>query len=156
MHVTGEASAMRRIKAEHFGIRLAATVGLCAAVLWMASCSSQTDQQIQQQAQQSTEKARADAQKAADAARAAAANATREANDVAAGVRAGMHNKPGAAVVNVNSASREDLETLPGVTPATARRIAEGRPYNDPYDLVRKRVVSEAEYNRISGQVVAR
>lgn len=147
---------MRRAKEGHFGIRLAATVGLCAAVLWMASCSNQSDQQIQQQAQQSTERARAEAQKAAAEARVAAANATREANDVAAGVRAGLHAKPGAEVINVNSASRATLETLPGVTPATARRIADARPYNDPYDLVRKRVVSEAEYNRISGQVVAR
>lgn len=156
MQGTSEASAMRRANEGHFGIRLAATVGLCAAVLWMASCSNQSDQSIQQQAQQSTEKARADAQKAAAEARVAAANATREANDVAAGIRAGLHNKPGATVVNVNSASRSTLETLPGVTPATARRIADARPYNDTYDLVRKRVVSEAEYNRISGQVVAR
>lgn len=146
---------MRRAKTDHFGIRLAATVGLCAAVLWMASCSNQSDQQIQQQAQQSTEKARIEARKAADEAKIAAANATREAHDVADGVRAGMHNKPGAEVVNVNSASRATLETLPGVTPATARRIADARPYNDTYDLVRKRVVSQAEYNRISGHVVA-
>lgn len=156
MQETSEALPMQRSKSGHFGLRLAATVGLCAAVLWMASCSRQSDQQIRQQAQQSTENARAEAQKAAAEAKIAAANATREAHDVAAGVRAGMHNKPGAEVVNVNSASRSTLETLPGVTPATARRIADARPYNDTYDLVRKRVVSEAEYNRISGQVVAR
>lgn len=146
---------MRRGKDGNLAIRLAATVGLCAALFWMTSCSGQSDQQIQQQAQQATEKAKAEADKAAAEAKVAAANATREANDVAAGVRAGMHNKPGAGVVNVNSASRNDLETLPGVTQPVARRIAAARPYNDTYDLVRKRVLSEAEYNRISGQIVA-
>jgi DNA uptake protein ComE-like DNA-binding protein len=146
---------MRRAQEGGLAMRLAATVGLCAALFWMASCANQSDQQIQQQAQQATEKAKVEAKRAADEAKIAAANATREANDVAAGVRAGMHNKPGAGVVNLNAASRESLETLPGVTAATARRIEGNRPYNDPYDLVRKRVVSQAEYDRISGQVVA-
>ena len=147
---------MRRATESNLVIRLAATVGLCAALLWMASCAGKSDRQIQQQAQQATERARAEADKAAAEARVAAANATREANDVAAGVRAGLHNGNGARAVNVNSATRADLETLPGITPVAARRIAENRPYSTPYDLVRKRVLSQSEYNRIAGDVVAR
>jgi DNA uptake protein ComE-like DNA-binding protein len=137
-------------------IRLAATAGLCAGVLWLSSCSNQSDRQIREQAEHATEQARAQAEKAAAEARAAAANATRQANDVAQGVRQGMHNgQPGPGPVNVNAASRADLESLPGVTPATADRIAENRPYNTPFDMVRKRVISQSEYNRISGDVVA-
>jgi DNA uptake protein ComE-like DNA-binding protein len=137
-------------------VRLAATAVLCAALLWVSACSGRSDRQIRQQAQQATERARAEADKAAAEARAAAAQATRQANDVAAGVRAGLHNQNGAHVVDVNAASRADLETLPGVTPATARRIAQNRPYGSPYDLVRKGAVSQAEYDRIAGDVVAR
>lgn len=137
-------------------VRVAATLGLCVALFWVASCSPrpESDQQIQHQAQEATEQAKIAAQKAAADAKVAAANAAREAHDVAKGVRAGLHNgRNGGSLVNVNSASRVDLESLPGVTPATARRIAENRPYDTPHDLVRKGVVSQAEYDRIADQV---
>jgi DNA uptake protein ComE-like DNA-binding protein len=138
-------------------IRVATMLGLCVALFWVASCNAsghESDQQIQHQAQEATEQAKVAAKKAADEARIAAANAERDAHDVAKGVRAGLHNgKNGSAVVNVNNATRVDLESLPGVTPTTARRIAENRPYSTPHDLVRKGVVSQAEYDRISDQV---
>lgn len=143
----------------NLSIRVAATLGLCAAMVWMASCNAngkpESDQQIRQQAQQATQNAKAAADKAAAEARVAAANAEREANDVAAGVKAGLHNGKGGGV-DLNSASRADLETLPGVSAATARRIESNRPYDTTHDLVRKGVVSEAEYDRIAGDVVTR
>ncbi|MGA7350707.1 MAG: helix-hairpin-helix domain-containing protein, partial [Acidobacteriaceae bacterium] len=95
------------------------------------------------------------ADNAAADARVAAANAEREASDVARGVKAGLHNGKGGGV-DLNSASRADLETLPGVTATTARRIEDNRPYGTPHDLVRKGVVSEAEFDRMSGNVVTR
>lgn len=146
----------RRTTVGQLTIRVVATLGLCTALFWVTSCSNgrESDQQIQQQAQEATEQAKIAAKKAADEAKIAAANATREANDVAAGVRAGLHNGHGNDVVNVNSASRADLETLPGVTPATARRIEADRPYSSTRDLVRKRVISQAEYDRIAERVV--
>jgi DNA uptake protein ComE-like DNA-binding protein len=136
-------------------IRLAVLVPLCTAVLWLAGCENRSDRQIRDQAERATEQARQQAEKAAAEAKAAAANATREVNDVAQGVRDGIHNgRPGGAV-NVNAASRDDLLTLPGITPAAADRIASNRPYGTPFDMVRKRVISQAEFNRISGDVVA-
>ncbi len=38
--------------------------------------------------------------------------------------------------VSVNSASRQDLETVPGIGPALAQRIIDGRPYESVYDLI--------------------
>lgn len=150
---------MRKVTLSDLTLRLAAAVGLCAALLWVASCNAsgrpESDRQIQQQAQQATENAKRAADKAAADARVAAANAEREANDVARGVKAGLHNGKGGGV-DLNSASRADLEGLPGVTAATARRIEDNRPYGTPHDLVRKGVVSEAEYNRVAGDVVTR
>ena len=35
------------------------------------------------------------------------------------------------------------------------RKIIDGRPYDDPSDLVKKRVVSKSEYDRIAGKIVA-
>ncbi|MGB6133141.1 MAG: helix-hairpin-helix domain-containing protein [Acidobacteriaceae bacterium] len=140
-------------------IRIAATMGLCVALLWMVSCSprQESDQQLRQQAQQATERAKVAAQKAAADARIAAANAERDANDVAQGVKAGLHNGQGAGAgtVDVNSASRASLESLPGVTPAVARRIANNRPYSSPHDMVRKGAITQAEYDRIAGNVTA-
>jgi DNA uptake protein ComE-like DNA-binding protein len=151
---------MRRKGILDMMIRIVATLGVCAALVWVASCNAngkpESDQQIQQQAQEATEKAKVAADKAAAQARVAAANAERTANDVARGVKAGLHNGKGGSGVDLNSASRSDLETLPGVTAATARRIEANRPYDTPRDLVRKGVVSQGEYDRIAGDVVTR
>jgi DNA uptake protein ComE-like DNA-binding protein len=139
---------------------VAATLGLCTALFWVASCNGnghESDQQIQQQAQRATEQAKVAAKEAADEARIAAANAERDAHDVAKGVRTGLHNgKNGSSLVNVNTATRVDLESLPGVTPTTARRIAENRPYDTTHDLVRKGAVSQAEYDRIADNIATK
>lgn len=55
--------------------------------------------------------------------------------------------------VNINTASTDKLKALPGVDEALARRIVANRPYEQPDDLVKKRVVSRAEYERIVEQV---
>jgi DNA uptake protein ComE-like DNA-binding protein len=150
---------MRRAAILDMTIRIVATMGVCAALAWVVSCNAngkpESDQQIQQQAQQATENAKRAADEAAARARVAAANAERAANDVASGVKAGLHNGKGSGV-DLNSASRSDLETLPGVTATTARRIEANRPYDTPHDLVRKGVVSEGEYDRMAGSVVTR
>ncbi|MFP5230101.1 MAG: ComEA family DNA-binding protein [Acidobacteriota bacterium] len=139
-------------------MRAIAAVALCAALLWVAGCNwngkPESDQQIRQQAQEATIKAKQAADQAAAEARVAAANAAREAHDVASGVKAGLHNGKGA--LDVNTASRAQLETLPGVTAATARRIEANRPYPTEHDLVSKGAVSEQEYARIAGDVRVR
>ena len=40
-------------------------------------------------------------------------------------------------LVDINSASQAELESLPGVGPVIARRIVEGRPYRTVDDLLR-------------------
>jgi DNA uptake protein ComE-like DNA-binding protein len=134
----------------------------CLALLWFAGCSnhSQSDQQVQRQAAQATEQVKAEAKQAAADAKVAAANAEREVNDVAAGVKEGMHsntspNSANSSALDINSASESSLTTLPGITPSRARRIISNRPYAVPRDLVSKGVLSQAEYDRISGQVIA-
>ena len=57
--------------------------------------------------------------------------------------------------VNVNYATEKMLETLPGVTPARARKIINNRPYATPQDLMLKGMLTKAEYARIAGHVVA-
>lgn len=130
--------------------------GISLAIVLAAGCSSHpSDQQVQQQAAQTTQQVKQDAQKAASDARVAAANAEDKLNAVAAGVKQGLKGTPAASAVDLNTASREQLETLPGITPARAHKIVAGRPYSTPNDLVTKNVLTQEEFDRISGKVQA-
>jgi DNA uptake protein ComE-like DNA-binding protein len=57
--------------------------------------------------------------------------------------------------VNLNAASREELERLPGGSAEEANRIIAGRPYNSKALLVTNKVMSEGRYFEIKSLVVA-
>jgi competence protein ComEA len=58
--------------------------------------------------------------------------------------------------VDLNSASREQLIKLPGIGEATADKIIAARPFKSKNELVSKKLLSEAEYNKISAHVIAK
>ena len=60
---------------------------------------------------------------------------------------------PAPRPVDLNTASRRAIEKLPGITPSMARRIVEGRPYEDPHELVDRRILTEGELRRVADQV---
>jgi len=69
--------------------------------------------------------------------------------------------KPNAATANIklvdiNSASKVELKTLPGVGDAEAGKIIAGRPYLSKAFLVTHKVISEADYQRLRTLIVAR
>ena len=63
---------------------------------------------------------------------------------------------PKADVVDINSATASELKMLPGVSEGDATKIVQGRPYTDKSQLVSKKVVSEATYDKIKDHVVAK
>ena len=72
----------------------------------------------------------------------------------ALGIRDGLHKEIHRKdVVNVNSASRSELETLPGITSALSARIVAHRPYDDTSDLRKKRVLTPGQYDAISARI---
>jgi competence protein ComEA len=63
---------------------------------------------------------------------------------------------PKSAIVDINSATTAELKALPGVSDSDATKIVQGRPYIDKSQLVSKKVVSEATYDKIKDHVVAK
>ncbi|HTM90168.1 MAG TPA: helix-hairpin-helix domain-containing protein [Terriglobales bacterium] len=57
--------------------------------------------------------------------------------------------------IDINSATKDELEALPGIGPATSQKIIEGRPYRAKSELLKRKIVSANEYEKIKSEIVA-
>jgi DNA uptake protein ComE-like DNA-binding protein len=76
----------------------------------------------------------------------------RDTKAVAEGVKEGLASNSRTAV-DLNKASKDDLASLPGISPQKAGRIIVERPYADTHQLVTRRLLSEEEYAQIQDRI---
>ena len=143
-----------------------AAAALLTCVVLFAGCTSRPAQppedQIRKQAASDARQVQHDVKEAGKEAKQALFQARRETEAAVAGAREGLKSdrkEPGLgyrdAMVDINHASPEELERLPGVHASTAHRIIAGRPYTAPEDLAKRRILSSEVYENIEDRLEA-
>ncbi|HUI44548.1 MAG TPA: helix-hairpin-helix domain-containing protein [Nitrospirota bacterium] len=74
---------------------------------------------------------------------------TEKAQSTKAKLAAGQH-------ININTATKEELDALPGIGPVKAQAIIDGRPYNSPEDIMKVKGIKQKTYDKIKDMITVR
>ena len=59
-------------------------------------------------------------------------------------------------LIDINSASTDELQSLKGIGDANAKKIVQNRPYKRKDELVKKKVIPQSTYDEIKDQIIAK
>lgn len=85
-------------------------------------------------------------------------NAVQAVAQTSSGTSTSKTAKPAATIgekLDINSASKDQLDALPGIGDAYAQKIIDHRPYRTKRDLVLKKVIPQSTYDKIKDQIIA-
>ncbi len=84
------------------------------------------------------------------------AAASKATNGAASTTSAKVVAPPKVKLVDINSAKKEELKTLPGISDSQAEKIIAGRPYGSKAHLITQNVVDRATYDAVNKLVIAK
>jgi competence protein ComEA len=150
-----------------FVLMLAATLGYAQTDAQTSSDQTTTTTTTKKTKKQKVKDAGSDLKQGTESAASATVSGTKKvasatANGTEAAAKKTAHTTKNAAntvtgkgKLDINTATKDQLDALPGIGETYSQKIIDGRPYNAKNDLVRRNILPQSTYDGIKDQVIA-